>query len=170
MSEWNTPLYTNFIDFEKAFDSLHLDSQYKILWHYGIPAKLVNVIKMLYSDFKSQVICNTALTAAFSVTKGMKQGCILFPSLLMLAINWVLKQVASCGRRGIRWTLTSVLEDLDYVDDIVLLAQRYQDMQEKNNTLATTAGSLDLKISTTKSGHLRMNIVETMNQSCSMGK
>ena len=170
MSEWNTPLYTNFIDFEKAFDSLHLDSQYKILWHYGIPAKLVNVIKMLYSDFKSQVICNTALTAAFSVTNGMKQGFILFPSLLMLAINWVLKQVASCGRRGIGWRLTSVLEDLDYVDDIVLLAQRYQDMQEKNNTLATTAGSLDLKISTTKSGHLRMNIVETKNQSCSMGK
>ena len=87
----------------------------------------------------------------------------------MLAINWVLKQVTSYGRRGIRWTLTSVLEDLDYVGDIVLLAQRYQDMQEKNNTLATTAGSLDLKISTTKSGHLRMNIVETMNQSCSMG-
>ena len=88
----------------------------------------------------------------------------------MLVINWVLKQVTSYGRRGIRWTLTSVLEDLDYVDDIVLLAQRYQDMQEKNNTLATIAGSLDLKISTIKSGHLRMNIVEPLNQSCSMGK
>jgi len=42
------------------------------LRHYGIPSKLVNVIKMLYSDFKSQVICNAALTDAFSVTKGVK--------------------------------------------------------------------------------------------------
>ena len=83
MSEWNTPLYTNFIDFEKAFDSLHRDSPCKILWHYGIPAKLVNVIKMLYSDFKSELICNTALTAAFSVTNGMKQGCILLNSLFV---------------------------------------------------------------------------------------
>ena len=112
---------------------------------------------MLYSDFKSQVICNTALTAAFSVTTGVKQGCIVSPSLFILAIDWVLKQVTSCGRRGIRWKLTSVLEDLDYVNDIVLLAQRYQDMQEKNNILATTAGSFDLKISTIKPGHLRMN-------------
>ena len=53
--------------------------------------------------------------------------------------------------------MTRVLEDLDYADDIVLLAQRYQDMQAKTNTLATIAGSLDLKISTRKLGHLRMN-------------
>ena len=65
--------------------------------------------------------------------------------------------MTSCGRRGIRWSLTSVLEDLDYADDIVLLGQRYQDIQAKTNALATTAGSLGFKISRIKSGHLRMN-------------
>ena len=64
--EWNAPLYANFIDFEKAFDSIHRDSLWKILRHYGIPSKLVNVI-------------NTALTDAFGVTTGVKQGCILSP-------------------------------------------------------------------------------------------
>ena len=49
------------------------------------------------------------------------------------------------------------MENLDYADDIVLLAQRYQDIEEKYNTLATKAASLDLKISAIKSGHLRMN-------------
>ena len=49
------------------------------------------------------------------------------------------------------------MADPDYACDIVLLAQRYQSMQEKTNTLATTAGSFGLKISTRKSGHLRMN-------------
>ena len=53
--------------------------------------------------------------------------------------------------------MTSVLEDLDYADDIVPFAPRYQDMQEKTNALATTARSLGLKISTRKSGHFRMN-------------
>ena len=90
--------------------------------HYGIPSKLINVIKILYSDFKSQVICNAALTDTFSVTTGVKQLCILSPFLFILGIDWVLKQVTSGGRRGIRWTLTSVLEDLDYADDIGLLA------------------------------------------------
>ena len=155
--EWNAPLYANFIDIEKVFDSIHRDSLWKILRHYGIPSKLVNVIKMPYSDFKSQVICNTALADAFSVTTGVKQGCILSPLLFILGIDWVLKQVTSGGRRGIRWTLTSVLEDLVYADDIALLAHRHQDMQAKTNALANTAGSLGLKINTKKTRHLRMN-------------
>ena len=112
---------------------------------------------MLYSDFKSQAICNTALTDAFSVTTGVKQGCILSPFLFILGIDWVLRQVTSGVRRGIRWTLTSVLEDLDYADDIVLLAHRHQDMQDKTNALATTSGNLGLKINTKKTRHLRMS-------------
>ena len=112
---------------------------------------------MLYSDFKSQVICNTALTDAFSVTTGVKQGCIISPLLFIQGIDWVLKQVTSGVRRGIGWTLTSVLEDLDYADDIVLLAHRHQDMQDKTNALATTAGNLGLKINIKKTRHLRMN-------------
>lgn len=149
---------------EKAFDSIHRDSLWKILRHYGIPSKLVNVIKMLYSDFKSKVICNTALTDAFSVTTGVKQGCILSPFLFILGIDWVLRQVTSGVRKGIRWTLTSVLEDLDCADDIVLLAHRHQDMQDKTNALATTSGNLGLKINIKKTRHLRMNS-RTMNLS-----
>jgi len=109
-------------DFEKVFDSIHRDSLWTILRHYRIPSKLVNVIKMLYSDFKSQVICNAVLTDAFSMTTGVKQGCILSPFLFILGIDWNLKQVNSGGTRGIRWTLTSVLEDLDHADDIALIA------------------------------------------------
>ena len=155
--EWNAPLYANFIDFEKVFDSIHRDSLRKILRHYGIPSKRVNVIKMLYSDFKSKVICNTALTDAFSVTTGVKQGCILSPFLFILGIDWVLRQVTRGVRRGIRWTLTSVLEDLDYADDIVLLAHRHQNMQDKTNALATTSENLGLKINIKKTKHLRMS-------------
>ena len=49
------------------------------------------------------------------------------------------------------------MEDLDYADDIALLAHRYQDMQAKTSVLATTAGSLGLKIDTKKTRHLSMN-------------
>jgi len=155
--EWNAPLYANLIDFEKAFDSIHRYSLWKILRHYGIPSKLVNVIKMLYSDFQSQVICNAALTDAFSVTTGVKQGCILSPFLFILGIDWVMKQVTSGGRRGIRWTLTSVLKDLDYADDIAPLTHQHQDMKAKTNALATTAGNIGLKINVKKTRHMRMS-------------
>ena len=64
-------------------------------------------------------------------------------------------------RRGIKWTMTmtatSTLEDLDFADDIALLSHRHQDMQEKTDAMATTAGNLGLKVSTKKTKGMRMN-------------
>ena len=127
------------------------------LEHYGILSKLVNVIKMIYNDCKSQVIYNAVLTDTFRVTTGVKQGCILSPFLFILGIDWITTQVTSNRRRGITWTLTSILEDLDYTDHIGLLSPRYQDIQAKTNTLATTARTSSLEISTKKTRHLRIN-------------
>ena len=39
--QWNAPLHVNFIDFKKAFDSVHRDSLSKIISSYDIPQKLV---------------------------------------------------------------------------------------------------------------------------------
>ena len=48
------------------------------------------------------------------------------------------------------WTLSSVLEDLDYVDDICLLGNRYTDILEKTNTPLVTAKQLGLEINIEK--------------------
>ena len=40
-------IYIAFIDFEKAFDSFHRKSLWRILHHYRISQKMVNVIKIL---------------------------------------------------------------------------------------------------------------------------
>ena len=39
--EWNTSFYINFIDFEKAFDSIHHPTMWNILRSYGFPEKIV---------------------------------------------------------------------------------------------------------------------------------
>ena len=80
---------------------------------------------MLYSDFKSQVICDSELTEAFNVSTGVKQGCILSPFLFILAMDWIMKNSTDGGRRRIKWTMTmtatTTLEDMDFADDIALL-------------------------------------------------
>jgi hypothetical protein len=35
--EWNTSLFLNFVDFEKAFDSLDREVLWNLMAHYGIP-------------------------------------------------------------------------------------------------------------------------------------
>nr|KAG5694296.1 hypothetical protein BaRGS_032014 [Batillaria attramentaria] len=42
--EWQTPLYSTFVDFQKAFDSVDREVIWKLMSHYGFPPKFVNII------------------------------------------------------------------------------------------------------------------------------
>jgi hypothetical protein len=44
--EWNTILYSTFIDFEHAFDSLQHKNMWKVMAKYGIPVKIKSKICM----------------------------------------------------------------------------------------------------------------------------
>jgi hypothetical protein len=50
---------------------------WKILKHYGIPQKIISIIQQLYDGFSCQVIHDGKLTEPFTVTTGVRQGCIL---------------------------------------------------------------------------------------------
>ncbi|VDP73970.1 unnamed protein product [Schistosoma mattheei] len=39
--EWNSSLYINFIDCEKAFDSVDRGTLWKPLRHYGVPEEII---------------------------------------------------------------------------------------------------------------------------------
>ena len=45
--EWNSSLLVNFVDFEKAFDSLDRKCLWRLVEHCGIPPKYINIIKPL---------------------------------------------------------------------------------------------------------------------------
>ena len=83
--EWNSSLCVVFVDFEKAFQSIHQPSLWKILWHHGIPQKLVNIIQAFYKNFECRVIHNNQLTEAFTVDTGV---------LFSVAVDWLMSTVA----------------------------------------------------------------------------
>ena len=89
--EWNSSLYVNFVDYEKAFDSLDRETLWKILRHYGVPMKLVNMIKNSYEGMSCRVIHDGKLTNNFEIRTGVRQGCLLSPFLFILAIDWIMK-------------------------------------------------------------------------------
>ena len=122
-NEWSSTVYANFIDFTKAFDSVNRPTLWRILGHYGIPDKLVSIIKMLYSDYSARVICGKDLTEDFAIRTRVKQGCVLSPLLFSLCIDWLMKRATMNVKRGITWTLMDTLEDLDFADDIVILEE-----------------------------------------------
>ncbi|KAL9954136.1 hypothetical protein ACROYT_G041634 [Oculina patagonica] len=149
--EWNSNLYVLFIDFEKAFDSLNCESLWIILRSYGFPRKIVNIIRMLYEDFQCKVVCGQHLTDSFRVETGVKQGCILSLFLFLLAMDWLMRRTTAGKKRGIQWTLTTTLEDLDFAEDIGLLSNRHNDNQE--NVRKTKL----MKLNTTKNQPVTIN-------------
>ena len=53
--EYNEEVHQLFIDFKKAYDSVRREVLYKILIEFGIPRKLVNLIKMSLTETYSRV-------------------------------------------------------------------------------------------------------------------
>ena len=47
---WNSCLYLCFVDFEKASDSIHRETLWHLLKSYGIPNKLVDIIRATYEN------------------------------------------------------------------------------------------------------------------------
>ena len=102
-----------------------------------------------------RTICS--ITDSFGVPKGIKRGCLLSPLLFILAMDWIMHETTSEKKRGIRWTLAAVLEDLDYADDVGLLSSKHQDIQEKTNKFHSTAETVGLKINIKKTKTMKIN-------------
>lgn len=154
-TEWQRQLIINFIDFEKAFDSIHRESLWKILRHYGIPAKIVQLVRMFYTEFKCSV--GDSKDISFHVKSGVRQGCVMSSLLFILSIDWVMRSSLSEGNTGIRWTLFSHLEDLDYADDLALLSHLENNMQDKTSRLQQNAASIGLNINIKKTEVMALN-------------
>jgi hypothetical protein len=63
--EYNGTVHQLFIDFKKAYDSVRREALYNILIEFGIPRKLVGLIKMCLNETYSRAVyakvCPTSL-------------------------------------------------------------------------------------------------------------
>jgi len=156
--EWSSPLYLLFVDFEKAFDSLDREAMWRILRHYCIPNKIINVLKVQYQGFTCQVLHGGTMTEHIEVKTGVRQGCLLSPLLFLVLLDWLSNNAYEGKRLGLQWSLTQRLEDLDYADDLCLLIHRLADMKVKGERLKETSGQVGFKINIQKTKEMRIGL------------
>ena len=77
--ERQSSAYTCFVDFQKAFDSIHREPLWRLLRLYGVPTKIVNIIRKFYEGFTAQVVHNGTLTEKIQMLTGVRQRCLLSP-------------------------------------------------------------------------------------------
>jgi hypothetical protein len=150
-------LYLLFIDFEKAFDSIDRDQIRIELKNYGIPPKIIKLIQESYKDYTCQVIHNRKLSSPIEISTGVKQRCILSPTIFLVMMDSVMRRTIEHKQSGIQCDLTHKLEDLDFADDICLLAHSFKDMTEKLVDLNREARKVGIKINQAKTKAMRIN-------------
>jgi hypothetical protein len=82
--EYNETVHQLLIDFKKAYDSVRKEVLYNILIEFGVPMKVVRLIKMRLNETYSNVRIGKHLFDSFPIQNGLKQGGALSPLLVNL--------------------------------------------------------------------------------------
>ena len=91
-----------YVDLCKAFDSVNRDAVWRILGLRGVPPKLIDLMSEQYSGTESAVRCGT-ISDLFPVVTGVRQGCVLTPTLFSTCMDWILGRMSEIKLRCIVW-------------------------------------------------------------------
>ena len=154
-----------FVDFTKAFDSIHRGKMEQILLAYGIPKETVAAITILYRNTKVKVRSPDGDTEYFDIVAGVLQGDTLAPYLFIICLDYVLKtsidKIKENGfeltkKRSRRYPATTIT-DADYADDIAILANTPDQAETLLHSLERAAASIGLHVNAHKTEYMCYN-------------
>ncbi|GFS22967.1 retrovirus-related Pol polyprotein from type-1 retrotransposable element R2 [Elysia marginata] len=115
-------LHHVFIDFKKAFDRDWHEALWLTMRKYNINSNLISVIENLYNKATSAVFCNNNIVDWLRTTVGVRQGCLLSPTLFNIFLKRIMTDAlgdhfgtVSIGGRSVT--------NLRFADDIDGLAR-----------------------------------------------
>ena len=154
-----------FVDFTKAFDSIHRGKMEQILLAYGLPKETVAAIMILYRNTKVKVRSADGDTEYFDIVAGVLQGDTLAPYLFIICLDYVLRtsidKIRENGfeltkRRSKRYPAKTIT-DADYADDLALLANTPNQAETLLHSLERVAAGIGLHVNANKTEYMCYN-------------
>ena len=90
-----------FIDLSKAFDTVDRSPLWTLLRRYGCPETFVKIIQEFHDGMAGAVSIGGSTTDPFEISHGLKQGCILAPTLFTLFLAALLSTVSEHLSTGV---------------------------------------------------------------------
>ena len=116
-------IYFCFIDYAKAFDCVDHNKLWKILKEMGIPEHLISLLRNLYAGQEATVRTGHGTTDWYQIGKGVRQGCILLPSLFNLYAECIKRNTGlDEAQAGIKIARRNI-NNLRYAYDTTLMAE-----------------------------------------------
>ena len=144
-------LYHVFIDFIKAFDRVWHAALWTTMRKYNFSANLVRTIEQLYGKATrlSAVQMNGSIGEWFRTTLGVRQGCLLSPTLFNILLERIMSNAldehdgkVSIGGRNIT--------NLRFADDIDALFEEEQELEALVESLDKACTRYKMEISAEK--------------------
>lgn len=167
--EQNVDLYTAFIDLTKAFDTVSRKGLWRIMAKFGCPDKFIDIVQQFHDGMMVRVLDDGDLSEAFPVTNGVKQGCVLAPTLFSMMFSAMLSDAFQDSQDGIQikyrmdgklfnsrrlQAITKIkqqlVKDFLFADDCALSATSEEKMQLELDRFETACNNYGLTISTKK--------------------
>ena len=182
--EQQRPLFVAFIDLTKAFDSVSSEGLFHILPLIGCPPKLLNFTKTFHVGTRVTVKFSGDSSEAFDINIGVKQGCVLAPTLFNIFFFILLKHAFGSAEEGILLHTRSngklfnqarlraktkvhrgMIRDLIFADDVALVKHSERELKSLLGRLASACAAFSLAISLTKTKvmHLDSEIAPTLS-------
>ena len=167
MKAKNLPLAVVFIDYSKAFDSIHRERMFEILEAYGIPGIIIDAIKAIYTDSTALVISLDGVTDPFPILAGELLGDTLAPFLFVVVLDYIMRHALedihqSTGiileERKSRHHSELRLHDLDFADDIALLSPSIESAETLLQHIKEASNCVGLHLNVGKTKTLLVNI------------
>ena len=164
-----------FVDFSKAFDSIHSGKMEQILLAHGLPKETVAAIMLLYKNTKVKVYSPDGDTDYFDFVADVLQGDTLVPYLFIICLDYMLRTSIDIVKdngfklakeRSGRYPAQTIT-GADYTDDIVLLASTPAQAKSLLHSLEQAAAGIGLHVNADKTECMCFNkkSISTLNGS-----
>ena len=127
-------LYTCFVDFKKAYDTVWRNGLFFKMLKAKISPGFVQLLRDMYSKLRSCVQIQGGISPVFDSLIGLKQGCNLSPILFNLFINSLIHHINRANPDSPMLDNIQV-SCLLYADDLVILSETKEGLQKSLDAL-----------------------------------
>lgn len=125
-NEYKETFYCCFIDYSKAFDSLHHESIWQALKNQGVCIKYIRILKMVYQNSTAKIKLEEE-GDEIKIERGVRQGDPISPKLFTAVLEEVFRHL-NWEKYGIKINGEN-LTHLRFADDIIIFSPSIDNLQ-----------------------------------------
>jgi len=164
--EYQIGVHHLFIDFKSAYDSIYREKLFGAMMEFGIPPKLIRLVKTTMTNVQCSVRIQSHLSEPISTTCGLRQGNALACLIFKTALEKVIQDSGIQTRGNIFFKTVQIL---GYADDIDLMAHTTLGLNEAFLNLEKSARNMGLVINQEKMVYMYSGKDTTLHQDFAIG-